>query len=229
MEARVSELEQHKISYIGAIDAQRPGWKCVGQDTVIAGKRAVHEPGCADDGVIDVAGGDQPLLRRLIDKRMFEHGLLRDPQSRDRESVLVLAPIRVVSCRAQDDEPVHVLLAHPLKNVGYGPGKYVRLFPAAGAQRRENSAVAANGIHNRAEIEDISLNDTQVRVLRQPFGAAGKSRNGVSFSQRLGNNQLAGSSRSAEDDDLHLSPVILPTSGATTTLYMAQPFSKTDI
>jgi hypothetical protein len=28
----------------------------------------------------------------------------------------------------------------------------------------------------------------------------------VSLSQRLGDNQLAGSSRSAEDDDLHLSP-----------------------
>ena len=68
--------------------------------------------------------------------------------------------------------------------------------------------MAANGVHDSAEIEDVSLNHTQVRVLRQPFGAASKSRDRVSLSQRLGNNQLAGTSRSAEDDDLHLSPVI---------------------
>ena len=107
--------------------------------------------------------------------------------------------------------------------------RIVGFLPATGAQRGKNGTVPANSVHDRSKIEDVSLDDSQVRILRQPLGGAGKSRDGVPFRQRLANNQLAGPSRSAEDDDLHLSPVNPSTSGATTTLYMAQPFSKTDI
>ena len=99
----------------------------------------------------------------------------------------------------------------------------------AGAERRENSAVTADGVYHCPEIEHISLNHAQVRVLWQPFGGADKSSNRMSLSQRLRNDQLACTSGGAEDDDLHLSPVVPFPLVATTTLYMAQPFWKADI
>ena len=128
MEARIGELLQHKVGHVGTIDAQRTRWKRVGQDAVVAGEGAIHEPGRTDNGVIHIAGGEQTLLRGLVDEGMFEHRLLRDPEANDGERILILAVIRVDPRGAQHDEPVHVLLAHPLKNVGDGPGKHVSFF-----------------------------------------------------------------------------------------------------
>ncbi len=89
--------------------------------------------------------------------------------------------------------------------------------------------MATNGVYYPSKIEHIPLNHAKVRVLRQSFGVADKSSDCVSFGQRLGNDQLACTSGGAEDDDLHLSPVVPSQQVATTTLYMAQPFSNADI
>ena len=102
-------------------------------------------------------------------------------------------------------------------------------FPGAGTQRGEDRAVATDGVYYPAKVKHIPLNHAQVRVLRQSFGAADKSSDCVSLGQRLRNNQLASTSSGAEDDDLHLSPVVPSQQVATTTLYMAQPFPKADI
>jgi hypothetical protein len=94
----------------------------------------------------------------------------------------------VIACRAQHNEPVYILLAHTLEDVRHGLGEHVCFFPGAGAQRGENRAVTANGIYYCPEIEYVSLNHPEMRVLRQSIGVASKNTNCVPLSQRLGNN-----------------------------------------
>ena len=95
-----------------------------------------------------------------------------------------------------------------LKNVGDGFGEYVGLFQGARAERGEHGAVAADGVNHCSEIEHVSLNDAEMRILRQPFRVADKGRDRMSFSQRLRNNELTRTPGGAEDDDLHLSPAV---------------------
>src|ERR1700744_1502002 len=102
----------------------------------------------------------------------------------------------MVSRCAQDDEAVHILLAHGLENMGHGCGEHIGFFSGAGTEGGKDSAVAAHGIDDSAEIGHVSLNNTQMRILRQPFGAAGESCDGVSLSQCLAKNQPAGPSSS---------------------------------
>ncbi len=75
MEARVGELLQHKVRDVGTIDAQSARRKSVGQDVIVAGERAVHQPGRPDDGVIDIAGCQQTFLRGLVDERVLQRCL----------------------------------------------------------------------------------------------------------------------------------------------------------
>ncbi len=174
MEARIGELLQHKVGHIGTGDAQRAGRKRVGQNPVVAGERTIDEPWSADNGVIHIAGGDQTFLRRLVDERMFQHGFLRNPQARHGKRILILALLRMISRGAQHDKPVHILLAHPFENVGHGPGEDLGFFPATGPQRGKNGTVPANSVHDRSKIEDVSLDDSQMRILRQPLEWCGQ-------------------------------------------------------
>ena len=139
---------------------------------------------------------------------------------------------------AQHDEPCDVLLAHRLENDGDGFGEYVRLFPAACAERRQHRAVAADSVYHCSEIEQVPLNYAKMRIWCQPFRIADEGRDRVPFSQRLRNNELARTPGGAEDDDLHLSPAVPFPLVRTTTLYKvglllqsitAQPFSIADI
>ena len=72
MEARIGELLQHKVGHVGSGDAQRTGGKRIGQDAVGAGEGSIKEPRRAHNGVVDVARGEQTLLRGLVDEGVFE-------------------------------------------------------------------------------------------------------------------------------------------------------------
>ncbi len=207
MEARIGKLQKHKVGDVGTGDAQGAGGKRVGEDAIGTSEGSIEEPGRPHNGVIYVAGRKQALLRGLVNKGVSEHGPLRNPEGHGGESILILAVVGPNPRGAQHDDPGHVLPIHGLENVGYGLGKQVRLFQVAGPQRREHSAVAADGVHHGGGIEEISLNNVNLRVRRQPIGIADERSDRVALSHRLRKNQLAGPPCGAEDDNLHLNPV----------------------
>ena len=91
--------------------------------------------------------------------------------------------------------------------------------------------MTVNGGDHCPKIEHISLNHAKVRVLRQPFWITDEGSDGVPLSQRLRENQLAGTPCGAEDYYLHFEPSCSFPVVVTTTLYKvgAQPFRNPDI
>ena len=114
--------------------------------------------------------------------------------------------IRVDAGGSQNDEAMDILLPHTFQNVGDRVGQHLRLLSGVGSQCGKHRPVATNGIDHSGEIEDISLNDTEVGVLRQPVRIPDIGRYRMSLSQRLGNDKPASTPIGAEDNDLHFEP-----------------------
>jgi hypothetical protein len=229
MEARIGELLQHKVSNIGTIHTQRARRERVGQDAVGAGKGAIQKPRSTHYGVVQVAGCKQTFLLCLIEEGILQDSLFRHPPNKVGQCVLILAVIGLNSGGTQDNEPVHILLAHAFKDVRQCIGEHICLFARACPESGKDRAMSPDRIDDRAEVVYVSLNDTKMRILRQPLGITGKSSDRVSLSQRLRNKQPTRTSGGAEDSDLHVSPVVPFPVVPTTTLYKAQPFRDADI
>jgi hypothetical protein len=229
MEARIGELLQHKVSNIGTVHAQRARRERVGQDSVRAGKGTIQKPRSTHYGVVQVAGCKQTFLLCLIEEGILQDSLFGHPPNKVGQCVLILAVIGVNSGGAQDNEPVHILLAHAFKDVRQCIGEDICLFASPCPESGKNSAVATDSIDDRPEVVYVSLNHTEMRILRQPLGVTDKSSDRVSLGQRLRNKQPTRTSGGAEDNDLHVSPVVPFPVVPTTTLYKAQPFRDADI
>jgi uncharacterized protein (TIGR02284 family) len=207
MEARIGKLLQHKVGDVGAIDAQSASGKSVGQDVIVAGKGTVHQPGRPDNGVIDIAGCQQTLLRGLVDERVLQRCLPGYPDSHRCERVLIFAPIGLKSRGAQYDQPGDVFLTHSFEDMGDRPDQHIGLLGGAGSKCGEDGSVAVHGVYNCAKIEHIAFDHSQMRVGRHAFGITGECGDRVPLRQRLRHDQPACSPSGAEDNDLHVNPV----------------------
>lgn len=203
MEARIGELLQHEICNISSRDVAAAGRQRIGQHAIGSGGWPVGEPWGPNDGVIEIAGGEKPLLCPLICHGIPQQRETRHTGEKIEDRRLVFACRIERACCSDGDDAVDAVKMHAIDDEGNCAAEDVLLFECAWAKRTEDGAVPVDGIAYRLRVKDISCDHLQPIAGVNCASGAHKSRDGMTEFERAGDEQPTDTPSSTKNNDLH--------------------------
>jgi hypothetical protein len=202
-ERAILQLCDHERGDVGPRDRRPSRRQPVQRHPILSRRWLVGEERRAHDGVIQIAGLDLALLRRLIARdvpQQCAHEELHDDAS---HQGLIGRGVAQRPRRAEDDQAPHLVALHCGDDIGAALPQQIALAEGASAQRREDRLPTRDRRADGGGVAGIALDHVDSVDRRRRLRIAHEAGDDVTAIPRLPDELDAGGAAGAEDDDVH--------------------------